>query len=150
MTNWHPGWEIGGIVDLEKQIFSHFVSLCKNLKISNPVIIFAYQQSFKVLLRFVNEMLGAELYQIDFMGRESKLICWTTFLKYQNKWTSNSSFLHVWSKFQNHSLYFYFLKQKGKFWVIGVALLIACFTQKTEHCPCKICNSSQILKTYIS
>ena len=95
MTNWHPGWEIGGIVDLEKQIFSHFVSLCENLKISNPVIIFAYQQSFKVLLRFVNEMLGAELYQIDFMGRESKLNCWTTFLKYQNKWTSNSSFLHV-------------------------------------------------------
>lgn len=95
MTNWHPGWEIGGIVDLEKQIFSHFVSLCENLKISNPVIIFAYQQSFKVLLRFVNKMLGAELYQIDFMGRESKLNCWTTFLKYQNKWTSNSSFLHV-------------------------------------------------------
>ena len=63
---------------------SNFFNLCKWSKILNPVKIFAYQQEFQVYLRFVNEMLCAECYRIDFMGKKNKLK-YKTFLEFQNE-----------------------------------------------------------------
>ena len=73
---------------------SNFVNLCKCSKILDPVKIFAYQQKFQVFLCFVNEMLWAEFYYIDFMRRKNKLNCWTTFLKFQNKYI-NTLFIYL-------------------------------------------------------
>ena len=106
-------------------------------------------------------MLCAEFYHIDFMGRKKKMNCWTTSLKFQNKCIRHSSYIYI--KYdqdfkKTHFTSIFTAKNK----VNGVTLLAVWFTQKNgqanpktsghteirQHCPCKVFNSSQILKKY--
>ena len=105
-----------------------FLSLVQSFFIRNLCI----STGISGFLRFVNEMLFAESYHIDFMERKNKLNYWKTYLKFQFHFMNTFSIFTLFViKISKSFTSQPFLKLTMKFQLNGVALSVKQLTQKT-------------------